>query len=308
MPKGTPFQRDHKNEKEEAKKMTERQLYYRELIAHIIEKYYTVTVDLTKNAEVTLPNVRTDIIFEVPKSRLAKIKESPFPYLEEVNLFHIKAVNDRLTKNDVIQYLGELYIVGTSGRTKGKSVALTIISAEKILPNVVEGLRSKIEATDISWIQKIEAEVPAYIFTLAGLPQTEEYRFFLPFQPLPKLKEAQEDIQKIAQRRPHSTEETLFLFYLKKLQPDFYREEIEMKIDMEEIVKELCPKTLQAKENRGIASGMRKTILTVLQARFGTVSEEVKNKLETIATPEALEILAKGAATEQTLEDFKQLL
>ena len=77
-----------------------------------------------------------------------------------------------------------------------------------------------------------------------------------------------------------------------------------MVIDMEAIVKELCPRTLQATENKGI----RRSILNVLQVRFGSVSEETKDKLETITSLDALEILLRGATTEQTFEEFKRLL
>ena len=77
-----------------------------------------------------------------------------------------------------------------------------------------------------------------------------------------------------------------------------------MVIDMEEIVKELCPRTLQKKK----AEGKRETVLQILEVKFGLVSQEIKDKLESITTAEGLEILVKGAVTAQTLEDFKKLL
>ncbi len=74
--------------------------------------------------------------------------------------------------------------------------------------------------------------------------------------------------------------------------------------DVEEVAVSVFPMALQAREMKG----MRKSILLFLQTRFGTVSQEVKDKLELITSPEALDILVKGAATEQTLQDFKRLL
>src|SRR5574342_883650 len=102
---------------------TERQEYYQELVAYIVQKDYGVTIELAKDTESTLPRIRTDMLFEIPKENLAKAKGSHLPCLAEVNLVHIKAVNDRLTQDDVIQYLGELYIVAVKEKTKGKSTS-----------------------------------------------------------------------------------------------------------------------------------------------------------------------------------------
>ena len=77
-----------------------------------------------------------------------------------------------------------------------------------------------------------------------------------------------------------------------------------MPIDTEEIAKDVFPKTLQKKKNEG----MRETIIKVLHARFGLVPQEIKDKLELIDSLQALDIVVNGAATEQTLEDFKKLL
>lgn len=231
--------------------MTERQQYYRELIAYLVEKHYQVEIDITKASEVPLPNVRVDMVFEIPKENLEKGTASPFPYWGEVNIVHIKAVNDRLTKTDVIQYLGELYILATTARAKDKSIALTIVNAEKVPKSLFEGLYSRLESTEIAWVQKIIAEAPVYLFTLEDLPQTEQYRCFLPFQPLTVLAEAGEVIRKISRKKPSTQEELLILFWLRRLQPKFYEEDIEMPRDMLEVINELCPEALRSRENKG---------------------------------------------------------
>ena len=102
--------------------MTERQQYYKELIGRFMEKYYEVKIDPTKHTEAPLPNARMDMFFEIPEERLSSpISPSPFPFLAEVNIVHIKAVNDKLTVNDVRQYLGELYVICESDIIKKKS-------------------------------------------------------------------------------------------------------------------------------------------------------------------------------------------
>jgi hypothetical protein len=232
--------------------MTERQQYYKELIAYIVEKHYHVEIDITKASEVPLPNVRMDMVFDIPKENLVgKEASRPFSYWAEVNIVHIKAVNDRLTKADVVQYLGELYIMATSARAKDKSIALTIVSAEKVPSNIFEGLYSRVESTEVPWIQRIVAEAKAYLFTLEDLPQSDEYRCFLPFQPLAVLAGAKEVIRKISRKRPSTQEELLLLFWLRRLQPEFYEEGIEMPRNMVEVINELCPEALQIRENKG---------------------------------------------------------
>jgi hypothetical protein len=139
--------------------MTERQQYYKELIAHIVEKYYHVEIDISKASEVPLPNVRIDMVFDIPKQNLAKGIVSPFP--------------------------------------------------------------------------------------------CEQHRCFLPFQPLPVLTEAKEVIRKIFKKKPATQEELLLLFWLRRLQPAFYKEDIAMPRDMVEVINELCPEALQASRNKG---------------------------------------------------------
>jgi len=283
--------------------MIERQQYYKELIAYLVEKYYETKIDLTKDTEVPLPNARIDMVFEIPKENLEKATGSPFPYFAEVNVVHIKALNDKLTREDVIQYLGELYIIGASAKYQNKSIVLAIISAEKTAKSIWEGLYSRIESTEKSCIYKIGAELPAYLFVLEGLPESEQYKCFLPFQPMLVIKEVKEYFQELTQKKIYTPEEALILLWLKRLQPNFYKE-IEMVIDTEEIIKELCPKTLQSTSNKVT----RKNILNVLQVRFGSVSEEIKEKLEIITTMDTLDVLMKLSATAKSLDEFRLVL
>jgi hypothetical protein len=283
---------------------TERQMYYEELVAYIVQRDYGVTIDFSKETEVPPPRIRTDMLFEIPKENLAQAKMSHLPCLAEVSLVHIKAVNDRLTQDDVIQYLGELYLVAMKAKAKGKSASLIILSAERILPSVTNGLIYEIKATENPSLFQIGAQISAYIYVLEGLPKSGEYWYFLPFQPVSVLKAAKQEIREIAKQSPGDKEKAMFLFWLKKLQPDFYEKEIGMPVDTEEIARDVFPKTLQKKKNEG----MRETIIKVLHARFGLVPQEIKDKLELIDSLQALDIVINGAATVPTLEGFKRLL
>jgi hypothetical protein len=169
---------------------------------------------------------------------------------------------------------------------------------------VTDGLIYEIKATEKPFLFQIGAQMPAYIYVLEGLPQNGEYWYFLPFQPVSILKAAKEEIKEIAKQASGDKEKAMFLFWLKKLQPDFYEREIGMPRDVEEVAVSVFPMALQAREMKAT----RKNILTFLQTRFGSVPKEVKEKLELITSSEALDILVKGAAKEQTLEDFKRLL
>jgi hypothetical protein len=95
----------------------------------------------------------------------------------------------------------------------------------------------------------------------------------------------------------------MLLFWLRKLQPEFFKE-IEMPRDMLEVIEELCPEALQKKKVEGI----RESIFKLLQIRFGSVPQEAKAKLDSVTSIEVLDVLLKGAATAKTLDDFKQLL
>jgi hypothetical protein len=252
----TKMKRDKRKKRRKSKRMNklefkERQEYYKELVAYIVNRDYGVELDLTKVTEVSLPHIRTDMLFKIPKKDLPKAKGSHLPCLAEVNLLHIKAVNDRLTQEDVVQYLGELYVVGMKEKAKGKNTSLTILSAERILPSVTEGLFYEIKVTEKSWIYQIRAQLPAYIYVLEGLPESEEYWYFWPFQPLSILQEVKQEVKKVVAEAPGNREKSLFVFWLKKLQPEFYEKEIGMPRDVEEVAITVFPKTLQARENKG---------------------------------------------------------
>jgi hypothetical protein len=113
-----------------------------------------------------------------------------------------------------------------------------------------------------------------------------------------------QEIKEIVRQAPGDKQKALFVFWLKKLQPDFYAKEISMPRDLEEVAIDVFPMALQAREMKG----MRKSILTFLQTRFGIVPNEIKEKLELVTSLEALDILVKGAAKEPSLVEFKRLL
>lgn len=73
---------------------------------------------------------------------------------------------------------------------------------------------------------------------------------------------------------------------------------------MQDVAKEWEEKGRQ----EGIATGVRESIVKVLQARLGAIPEEIKDKLNAVTIPETLDVLLKHAATVKTLDDFKQLL
>ena len=200
---------------------TERQLYYEELVAYIVQKDYGITINFSKETEVPPPRVRTDMAFEIPKENLAQGKASHLPCLAEVSLVHIKAVNDRLTQDDVIQYLGELYLAAMKAKAKGKSASLTILSAEKILPSVTDGLFHEIKVTEKPYIFQIAAQIPAYIYVLEKLPKSEEYWYFLPFQPVAVLKAAKQQIKEIVRQSPG--DKNLVCILVEEAQPEFMK-------------------------------------------------------------------------------------
>jgi len=233
--------------------MSERQQYYRELLQSLIEEHYDVELDPTKVAEAPLPNTRMDLLFDIPKQNLKNVADSPFPYLAELNVVHIKAQTDYLTRKDIIQYLAELYIIYCSTRAKDKSVALNIICAENIGKSIRDSLYSNIEETEYFWIEKITAaEVPAYIFFIDKIPEEHEhFLMFLPFKSLANIKKHCEQLHEIAPQINSNKKYAQVFFWLRKLQSAFYLKEFDMKIDMETVVQELCPKTLEHKKKEG---------------------------------------------------------
>jgi hypothetical protein len=237
--------------------MIKRQDHYRNLVETIVEKYHDTHLDRSTSAEVLLPDVKLDMLFDIPKEKIVNPK-SPFTnLLQEVNIFHIKAFNDRLTSDDVKQYIGELYITAVSSICKRKkiagkivekkSVGLTIISAESVAKNMVSGLHC-IEETDIPWIYSIRALGIAYIFVIDEIPDSSEfYHLFMPFRSPAKLIAEKSRIFEISRNITDNSEFLLAMFWLNKLQPEVYKE-LNMTVDMKEIVEQLCPDAL--KQNR----------------------------------------------------------
>ncbi|MEK7483460.1 MAG: hypothetical protein AABZ60_03905, partial [Planctomycetota bacterium] len=221
------------------------------MVEYVIKKYSGTELDPTQYSEALLPQVKMDMWFELPKESLKQLKESPFPYLAEWNLVHIKAVNDLLTTRDVRQYLGELFIMEGTPKTEGKSVALTIITAKALGKNFFENSIRKLGETEYPWIKKVKEDLEIYIMTLEEMPKNEEkYRCFLPFMPIEKLREVKNELRKI--KEENREEAHLIKLWLSKLQPEFYKEEIQMSIlDTKEIALEFFPKTLENEHLKG---------------------------------------------------------
>ncbi len=65
---------------------------------------------------------------------------------------------------------------------------------------------------------------------------------------------------------------------------------------------------LEAIQREGIAKGQIKSVITVLESRFGEISATLRNKLLKIRTEEHTETLLKQAATCQSLKEFQKAL
>ncbi len=294
----------------------ERQTYYKQLVGYLVEKHYGVEIDPSKDTEAPLPNVRIDMFFQIPKKQLRKpISPSPFPFLAEVNLVHIKGLNDKLTINDVRQYLGELYIFCESSISKGKSVSLTIVAAEEI-KSLQDELWFDIFPTEFSWIDGMDVGAEAYLFVLERLSLDHKYySYFLPFQPLNVLQANKEKIIEIIKKAESDKEWALVLFWLAKLQPDFCRKELNMKlINYEEVARELCPQAWQrleeaeSKVQRIECKAKREDLLKILTTRFGKIFSEIQEKLGIVDSIETLDFLIIKAVQCPSLEAFQGYL
>jgi hypothetical protein len=291
----------------------ERQIYYKQLVGYLVEKHYGVEIDPSKHTEAPLPNVRIDMFFEIPKKQLRKpISPSPFPFLAEVNLVHIKGVNDKLTKNDVRQYLGELYVICESTLGKGKSVSLTIVAAEEV-KSVQDELWFDIFPTEFPWIDGLDVGAEAYLFVLERLSKEHKhYSYFLPFQPLKVLHDNKDKIVEIAKRAESEPDYALVLFWLTKLQPEFCKKELNMKlINYEEVARELCPQAwqrLEEAECKALSAeckAKRDALLNILTTRFGKISSEIQGKIGMVDSIETLDSLISKAVQCPSLETFQ---
>lgn len=292
----------------------ERQTYYKQLVGYLVEKHYGVEIDPTKHTEAPLPNVRIDMFFEIPKKQLRKpISPSPFPFLAEVNLVHIKGVNDKLTKKDMRLYLGELYVICETAIGTGRSVSLTIISAEEV-QGVEEDVWFDIFPTEFPWIDGLDVGAEAYLFVLERLPKEHQhYSYFLPFQPLKVLQEEKEKVLEIAKKAESDRDCGLVLFWLAKLQPEFCKKELDMKlINYEEVARELCPQAWQRLEDagrnaelKGELKALREALLKRLNRKFGSVPTDLLDQLAKIDSIERLDLLIDKALQCQSLEEFR---
>lgn len=298
----------------ERQQIMERQTYYKQLVGYLVEKHYGVEIDPTKHTEAPLPNVRIDMLFEIPKKQLRKpISPSPFPFLAEVNLVHIKSVNDKLTKNDVKQYLGELYIIEESAIGQGKMVALTIVTAEEV-KSVQDELWFDIFPTEFPWIDGLDVGAEAYLFVLERLSKEyKHYSYFLPFQPLRVLQENKDKVLEIVKKAESDPDYALALFWLAKLQPEFCKKELDMKlINYEEVARELCPKAWQRLEDagrnaelKGELKALREALLKRLNRKFGSVPKDLQDQLAKMDSIERLDMLIDKALQCSKLEDFQ---
>jgi len=294
----------------------ERQTYYKQLVGYLVEKHYGVEIDPSKDTEAPLPNVRIDMFFQIPKKQLRKpISPSPFPFLAEVNLVHIKGLNDKLTINDVRQYLGELYIFCESSISKGKSVSLTIVAAEEV-KSLQNELWFDIFPTEFPWIDGMDVGAEAYLFVLERLPlDNKYYSYFLPFQPLNVLQENREKIVEIIKKAESDKEWALVLFWLAKLQPDFCRKELNMKlINYEEVARELCPQAWQRLEEaerkaQGVECKAKLEVLfKILQRNFQKIPQNMQEQLSKIDSIDRLDSLIDKALQSSNLEYFQSCL
>lgn len=77
-----------------------------------------------------------------------------------------------------------------------------------------------------------------------------------------------------------------------------------MPIDMEEVVRELCPNTIKRSELKGA----REMIVSFLKSRFGDLPQDIVAKLEHVESLETLKVLSRDAAKCSSFDDFKRLL
>lgn len=78
-----------------------------------------------------------------------------------------------------------------------------------------------------------------------------------------------------------------------------------MAIDMEEIVKELCPKTLKRVADEAKAQRTLEVLMRTLARRFGELPRDLQVALLQIETIETLDRMIDLAIDSQTLDSFK---
>lgn len=281
------------------------------MVYGLVGKYYNTKIDLAKSSEVPLPNVRTDMVFGIPKWKLEKYaKNSPLPYLAQENLVELKGLNDRLTVQQVMAYLGRLMVRAEEAERNNKTITLTIFSAEELPKDFLNETYHPRKATEYYWLEKIEAQYPAYLFIIERLPfEKREYWYFLPFVSLKILMKYKSAIQQIVKESQEQPEWGHLLLCLSKLQPEFYKKEVKMILqDNKEVAVDFFPKAAKEFKAEGKAEGKAETILQFLEARFGEIPLEIREKVHGCENLKKLKSLATVAAKVKDLEEFKKSL
>lgn len=285
--------------------MVERQKVYERMIEYVFSEYLDLDIDRSTTAEAMLPDVRIDKLILIPKDRLERLRNSPFPFLQEVNLIHIKGINDHLTNDDIELYLGQLCIVAVKSRDKGKTCCLMILTSHKIRKNLGNKPWMRFKRTKIPWIYKFtQCPEKAYIFELRKeLLEKQEYNFLLPFFPISVIKEKKQIFTDIAKSGIENKRDLLLLNWLREIHPEFYKEEIEsMAINMEEVVRGLCPEALE----KAKMEDTREKIVEALEVRFGAVKEGIREKIEKEKRKEILNGLFKKALQAASIAEFEE--
>lgn len=288
-----------------------RESYYKEMVQGLLDRYYHTKIDLAKSSEVPLPNVRTDMVFGIAKWKIEKYaSSSPLPYLAEENLVELKALNDHLTVQDVMAYLGKLMVRAEDAEKNKRSIALTIFSAEELPKSFLEKTYHPRKSTDYHWLERIEAQYPAYLFIIERLPfEQQEYWKFLPFVPLKVLVKHKRAIHQIVKEAREDPESGQVLLCLSKLQPEFYKKEVKMILqDNKDVASDFFPKAVRQAKTEGELKGKADAILQFLEARFGKVSKEIREQVKACEDLKKLNSLATLAAKAKDLEEFKKRL
>lgn len=293
--------------------MAEREDYYKSFVKEKVKEHYNVKIDLPKSSESKLPKVQIDMQFEIPLEALKKGKKtSPFPFDTEINLVHIKAVNDKLTQEDFRIYLAELTIVAEKEKErkkqkskKPKSTGLLIISAEEILKKGYSKINI-IEDTKVPWIVKIKHDHPAYIFILDRLPLTEEYQDFVPFMTEKRLEKGKEELHKLADKAKQDKHYKFLLLCLRKLQPNFYKKEFGMSLfaDTKEMAQDLFP---EGSKKIKMEAG-KELVLKHLERKFKKVSESIIKQLDSVSSLDDFDKLLEEVYKIKSIKSFEKIL
>lgn len=283
-----------------------RQKIYESMIEYFLKKYGNYEVDRSTTAEVVLPDVRIDRVIPIPKNILPRLRNSPFPFLQEVNLIHIKGINDHLTTDDIQMYLSQLNIMALSSIGKGKVSCLLILSSEKVCEDIGNKRGLEFEVTETPWIYEFTGcPEKAYIFELKKeFLEREEYKIFLPFFPLPVIKEKKQIFSDIAEGRAENAVDFMILDWLREIHPKFYKEEIDKMKKMVDVIRGICPEALEEVEVRT----KKADTIKALKIRFGELSTSLEERLNKVQKLDIMEELFDKALNVFSLAEFEKSL